>query len=186
MIPKESEWTPPSPWCPVPGRWHAVDADATETEVTALVAAFVRALHPDIVVETGSNSGQTSEAIGWALADNNHGHLWTLEVDPDLADATERRCEGLPVTVVRESSLDWTPPGLIDFAWHDSHAHIRHLEIGAWLPHYTAGAIIGVHDTGPQHPVWAYLQPLINAGSIHPLTLRTPRGVTFAQVGTAR
>jgi hypothetical protein len=35
-----------------------------------LVAAFVRALQPETVLETGSAFGQTAEAIGRALAAN--------------------------------------------------------------------------------------------------------------------
>jgi hypothetical protein len=91
--------------------------------------------------------------IGRALSANGHGHLWTLEIDAALAARAEERCYGLPVTVVNRSSIGWTPPGLIDFAWHDSLCHLRHEEIAQWsrAKLYRLGAIIGIHDTGPQH-----------------------------------
>ena len=178
----EDHWTQPSDWCPNPKWWHADTTDATEHEVTNLVAAFVSALQPDLVVETGSNTGQTSQAIGRALRINSHGVLDTIESDADLHQAAIAMCVGLPVNCIHGSSLDYIPAGQIGFAWFDSDVHIRHLEVERFLPHFATGAIFGVHDTGPQHPVKNYLQPLVDQGRIIPITLRTPRGVTFAQV----
>jgi hypothetical protein len=43
-------------------------------------------------------------------------------------------------------------------------------------------AVVGVHDTGPQHVTYELLKPLIRKGMLTALTLRTPRGVTFGQV----
>ena len=95
----EADFTPPNSWCPDPGFWHADDGDATEHEVTELVAAFVRALQPELVVETGSYSAQTSLAVGEALARNGHGRLVTLEIEPELAGIAKAKCAGLPVTI---------------------------------------------------------------------------------------
>ena len=178
----ESRFTPPSPWCEHPEHWHADDAQATEHEVTELAAAFVRALQPEIVVETGSNTGQTTEAIGRALAKNGHGRLYSLEVDEALAAKAAERCEGLPVTVVIADSLAWSPPGDVGFAWLDSEPGIRHLELLRLRPHLLPGALVGVHDTGPQHVTYQFLKPLIADGVFLPITLRTPRGVTFGTV----
>src|SRR3990172_4705889 len=61
------------PECPQPGRWSAPDGVATETDVSALLGALVRALKPDLVVETGSYLGHTTEAIGRALAAEARG-----------------------------------------------------------------------------------------------------------------
>jgi hypothetical protein len=179
---REDRWTPPGPWCPHPEHWHSDDAQATEHEVTELVAAFVRALQPELVVETGSNSGQTTEAISRALQANGHGHLWSLETDEALAEKTALRCEGLPVTVVHQDSLSWTPPGEVGFAWLDSETGIRHLELLRLRSHLADGAVVGVHDTGPQHMTARLLWPLVSQGVFAGLTLRTPRGVTFGTV----
>lgn len=182
----EDHFTAPSRWCEHPELWHADDAQATEHEVTGLVAAFVRALQPEIVVETGSNSGQTTEAIGRALAANGHGHLYSLEVDEAMAEKAAQRCGPLPVTVVNADSLTWTPPGEVGFAWLDSEPGIRHLELLRLRPYFADGAIAGIHDTGPQHMTFRHLRPLIADGVFIAVTLRTPRGVTFGTVTRER
>lgn len=179
---RESEWTPPSAWCSHPENWSADTADATEHEVSNLIAALVTALQPELVVETGSNTGQTSAAIGLALWQNGHGRLDTIEFDATLHQLAVLRTDGMPVNCIHGSSLDYEPPAPIDFGFFDSDAHIRHLEIGRLLPHFSQGALLAVHDTGPQHPVLTYLQPLINNGRLTALNLRTPRGVLIAQV----
>lgn len=178
----EDRWTPPSDWCPAPQHWHSDDAYATEHEVSALVAAFVTALQPELVIETGSNTGQTTEAIGRALAANGQGHLYSLETDEALAGKAAQRCEGLPVTVVQADSLGWAPPGEAQFAWLDSETGIRHLELQRFRRFLAPGAVIGIHDTGPQHATGALLWPLIRKGIFTAITLRTPRGVTFGQI----
>ena len=178
----EARFTPPGDWCAHPEYWHSDDAQATEHEVSGLVGAFARALQPEIVVETGSNSGQTAEAIGRALARNGHGHLYSLELDPDLAAMASERCHGLPVSVIRQDSLSWTPPGEIGLAWLDSEPGIRHLELLRYRRWLAEGAIVGVHDTGPQHVTSRLLWPLVAGGVFCAVTLRTPRGVTFGTV----
>lgn len=174
----------PSDWCPAPHWWHYTSEDSAECEVSDLAAAFVRALQPEIVVETGTYTGQTAAAIGRALAANGHGHLWTLETDPGFAATAEEACEGLPVTVIHGSSLDWTPPGPVGFAWIDSgDAGTRMQEIRNWLPLFTPGAVIGVHDTNPGHsPVGDAVAGLIAEGLVSGITLHTPRGVSFLQL----
>ena len=180
-MPAEDTWTPPAQWCPQPRYWHADDGDATEHEVTGLVAAFVRALQPEVTVETGSYLGQTSEAIGLALQQNGHGRLWTVERDPDRAAQAQARCAGLPVEVVTDDSLSWAPPGDIGFAWVDGGSD-RAAEISRLLGSFIPGAVLGMHDAGPQHQFTAQVQPLIQAGHLKPITLHTPRGVMFAEV----
>lgn len=175
----EDRWTAPGPWCPHPEWWHSDDNQATEHEVTGLVAAFVRALQPEIAIETGSNSGQTTEAIGRALAANGHGHLYSLEIDEAMAGKAAQRCEGLPVTVICGDSLSWVPPGEAGFAWLDSETGIRHLELQRFRRFLAEGAIVGIHDTGPQHMTARLLWPLVQQGVFSAVTLRTPRGVTF-------
>lgn len=177
----EATWTRPAPWCPQPQWWHADDGDATEHEVTGLVAAFVRALQPEVAVETGTWTGQTTEAIGTALRENGHGHLHAVEIDPGLAARARRRCTGLPVTVVTGSSLTWEPPSGIGFAWVDSGAE-RGRDIERLLPCMLLGAVIGVHDTAPHHAVREQLTPLEDRGLLRVITLRTPRGASFAEV----
>lgn len=179
MIHTEDNWTPPSQWCPKPHRWHAPDCNGTEAEVSELVAAFVRATQPDLVVETGSHLGATAELIGEALRLNGHGVLHTLEPDETFAAATRERCRGLPVEVHQVESLQWEPPGPVDFAWLDSLFDLRVPELAHLRPWLTPAAVVGIHDTGPQHPLRGMLEDLPDGFDW--LDLRTPRGVIFGQ-----
>jgi predicted O-methyltransferase YrrM len=173
-------------WCPEPQWWHAATEEGAEDEVGELAGAFIRALQPEIVVETGTYVGQTAACIGRALAANGHGHLWTIEIDADLAAVADEACRGLPVTVIQGSSLDWQPPHPIGFAWIDSgDAATRAQEIRDWLPLFAPHAVIGVHDTNPLHsPVGTAVAGLAAEGLITGITLHTPRGVSFFQVAS--
>lgn len=180
----ESEFTQPRPDCPRPEYWHSDDPDSTEHEVTLLVAAFVGALQPEFVVETGTAFGQTAEAIGRQLRANGHGLLVTLEPDPARAAFSRDRCTGLPVEVLEVASLDYTPAGPIDFAWFDSLLHLRAAEYLRYRPWLSERAVVGFHDTGPHHTVRGFLEPLVASGELtEPLWLPTPRGCAFARVG---
>lgn len=177
----EDAWTKPRPDCPHPEWWMSTDPQSTEIQVSELVAGFVRALQPEYVVETGSCVGQTAHIIGLALQANGHGHLDTIEVNPDLVELTRRRCDGLPVTVVAGASLDFTPRQEIQFAWLDSRLELRVDELERFRPWLAPGAVVGVHDTAAHHgPLGDTLAGLPGVRSIQ---LPTPRGVTFLQVG---
>jgi hypothetical protein len=178
----ESRYTPPRPDCPNPERWHSADWDSAEIEVTALVAAFVRALRPNVVVETGSAFGQTAAAIGQVLAEAGVGVLHTVELDPERAAATRTRCDGLPVKVEEMASLDFEPPQGVDFAWFDSLLDLRVPEFLQYHDRFSPGAIVGFHDVGPQFPLWSEIAKLEEEGLLLPMRLRTPRGVCFGEV----
>lgn len=179
----EERFTPPRPDCPHPGWWHSVDDESTEIEVTGLVAAFVRALQPEVVIETGTAFGQTAEAIGYALMVNGHGRLITIEPDPDRYAESVERVAGLPVEVVPDRVI----PSLLEtrsvgFAWLDSLIPLRVGE-ARWLrPYLARGAIVGFHDTGPQHGYRMEVELLLEEGWLRGIHLPTPRGVLFAEV----
>ncbi|MDA0578702.1 MAG: class I SAM-dependent methyltransferase [Verrucomicrobia bacterium] len=122
---RESEFTPPSDVCPHPEYWHTGDCETTEQEVVELIGAFVRALQPELVVETGSYKGVMSRAIGEALKRNGHGRLVTFEVDAALAEVARKACRRLPVEVRHESSLAWMPTEKVGFCWLDSGIETR-------------------------------------------------------------
>jgi methyltransferase family protein len=184
----EDNWTPPSSWCPEPKWWHSSpdSPDETEYEVTDLVAAFVTALQPEVVVETGTSTGRTAAAIGRELVRNGHGRLWTVEIDEGQAEAARVVVSSMPVTVVCADSLGWTPPDRINFAWIDSGtAQVRVQEIRQWQDRFCSGAVIGIHDTAPnmgREATSAALAVLFRETGWSSMTLRTPRGVTFVQV----
>lgn len=182
----EDRFTKPRPDCRHPERWHSTDPDSTEVEVSHLVGAFVRALQPDLVVETGTAFGQTAYEIGCALADNGQGELITYEPDINRTVFSSDRCKGLPVTVVCGTSLAGIEQLVNDgrrvgFAWLDSMQDIRVDELLALRPILTPQAVVGLHDTGPHHAVRRYLAPVLSDRTFHAIQLPTPRGVTFLQ-----
>jgi hypothetical protein len=181
----ESRYTDPREDCPHPERWHSADWDSTEHEVTDLVAAFVKALRPDIVVETGSAYGQTAHAIGVVLHEAGVGELHTVEIAPDRAQVTRERCAGLPVKVHEADSLAWTPPDGIGFCWFDSLLPLRVPEFKAYYDHFARGAIVGFHDVGTHYDnygLWAAIEELEAEEKLLPMRLATPRGVVFGEV----
>lgn len=181
MIP-ESNFTPPSVLCPHPERYHSHDEDATEDEVTQLVAAMVRSLRPDFVLETGTYQGHTTFAIADALIDNDVD-IVTIELDYERWLAAYDAFLGDPnVTVVHGRSLDYVPPKPIDFAWFDSAIDIRADEFRYFHSYMHSRTVVGFHDTAPHHPVRAQLDRLWMSGLMTiPLYLDTPRGCAFAR-----
>lgn len=176
----ESTWTAPREDCLHPEWWSSTDPQSAELEVSELVAAFVRALQPEYIVETGTCLAQTAYIIGAALAANGHGRLDTLEIDPDRAEFARSRCAGLPVTVHCASSLDFIPAAPIGFAWLDSETHLRVSEFEHLRLHFVPGAIAGFHDTAPHHGEWG--RQVESLPGTRAIRLRTPRGVTFVEV----
>lgn len=190
----ESRFTPARKDCPHPERWHSPDSDSTEIEVSRLAAAFVGALRPDYVIETGSAFGQTAELIGQALQEAGVGHLLTFEVDTARIAATAERVKGLPVQVLPTPSLDGIK-GLVEgnlgpvvgFAWLDSLFELRVPELRAIRPLLAPGAIVGIHDCGePGHTKYDQFarEVAVQAGILgfQRISLPTPRGVTFLQL----
>jgi hypothetical protein len=180
----ESRYTAPSEACPHPERWHSPDWDSAESEVTNLVAAFVRALRPDVVVETGSAFGITAERIGGVLNGLGIGKLHTIESSPARADATRKRCAALPVEVHETTSLEWEPVEGIGFAWLDSLLDLRVPEFRHLYPHFAPHAFVGFHDTADHHggALWKQILELEQEGLLLPIRLPTPRGVVFGEV----
>jgi hypothetical protein len=181
--PAESLYTAPSAFCAQPSFWHAADGDSAEFEVLELIAGFIRALQPDVVIETGSAFGYGAAMIGNALLANGHGRLYSLEVDPARAQVARQRVRRLPVDIVNIDSRSWQPPSAnIGFAFFDSSLEARPIEFKRFVPFMLDGAIVAFHDTGPQHPVWDSVTSLERAGALKALQLRTPRGVAICQV----
>ena len=69
--------------------WRAfLDRPATaamhdaDSELSELCYVICRALRPRVVVETGVGSGVTTSFILQALAANDQGHLWSIDLPP--------------------------------------------------------------------------------------------------------
>jgi len=181
---------PPRPECPEPGRWSAPDDWATETEVTRLLAELVRALKPDLVVETGTYHGHTARAIGEALRAVGRGRLVTLEMDPGRAALAASACEGLPVEVRCMSSLAYTPDQPIDLLFLDSEFTQRIPECVAMAPWASARCVVALHDAAIDYYPGAgemqrAVQAVVAQGLVAPwLVLPTPRGLGLTRYVT--
>ncbi len=179
----ESTWTAASDWCPHPERWHCEDQMGTEAEVRELLMALVRALQPEVVVETGTGNARTAMTLAIALQVNGHGKLYTYETDRELVRNAGELMHGMPVTVMSAALDGQTAPLWVDMAYLDSGHDVRGREIEALLPRLAPGALIVVHDVGDGRSVWDTIRPLIDAGQVHGLRLRTPRGLALLQAG---
>lgn len=186
-MPRESQFTAPSDECPEPGLWEASDGQSTEREVSWLVQAFITALKPRSVIETGTAYGKTTYEMAYALHQNGFGELVSLEVDPALVEHSravieKSRVKNLPVRILHQSSMEYVPDQPIDFVWFDSLTHLRVPEFRRFYPWMHHRTVVGFHDTGPQHPTRPWIQQLIDEGLLQAIFLPTPRGVCFGRV----
>jgi predicted O-methyltransferase YrrM len=174
----ESRFTPPRDDCPHPEWWTSLDDESTEVEVSELVAGFVRALQPELVVESGAAFGQTSSMIGRALSANGHGRLASYETDEERRELAAERCAGLPVQIILGEFGAPFPDG-IGFAWIDGHITRRVHDLYAVRTALARGAVVGVHDSGPQHGIRDEVE---GVRWVRWINLPTPRGVLFGEV----
>jgi len=169
-----------------PERWTSSTGKGTEYQVITLLAALVEALQPDFVLETGTFTGDAALAMGQTLAPMSHDpHLYTLEVDKQLAVDARTRLQGLPVTVVQADAMTWTPPPhiLFDFAFFDTDGKASLAQQAErYLPSLRKHSLFAVHDTGSQWPTQRHLDDMSDRGLIRCVRLPTPRGVTLCEV----
>lgn len=185
----EARFSPPGNWCRHPEWWNSTDDHSTEIEVSELIAGLVRGTQPEFVLETGSAWGQTAEAIGKALKANGHGWLHSLEPDPERCAYAIDRCDGLRVTIIEGSSLDYYPTVPVDLLFSDSLFPLRMQEYERFRPLMPSGALILFHDTKPghgggqlgHHPGLSH-QITAELPHIAWLNLRTPRGLMIGQI----
>ena len=87
------------------------DADAGLSEFCYVIC---RALRPRVVVETGVGSGVTTSFILQALAANDEGHLWSIDLPPIGAEQFAGSFVPQPLrerwTLLRGRSRDLLPP----------------------------------------------------------------------------
>lgn len=189
----ESRFSEATHRCPYPHYWHSMDDHSAELEVTELLAGFVRALQPEVVIETGAAWGQTAEAIGHALERNRHGWLYSFEPDLDRHAHTVGRCFDLPVEIIPMESIgDWVPPDDIGFAFFDSTFPLRVSEFRFYRQWMNDRTIVAFHDTAPQSGGgqlgdWYDLSSqieheLTSPGLIRTIDMPTPRGLVIGQV----
>lgn len=169
-----------------PKRWTSSTGKGTEHQVITLLAGLVEALQPDYVLETGTWTGDATLAMAQTLAPMPHDpHLYSLEIDAEVAAAARKRLKGLPVTVVTIDAAEWTPPNgvVFDFAFFDTDGKASLAQQAErYLPWLRRHSVFAVHDTGTQWPTQAHLDDMAHRGLIRLVRLPTPRGVTLCEV----
>lgn len=180
MTYKENEFTRPSLECMHPEYWTTENAGATENEVIEMFAGMVRGIQPDYVIELGTYQGHMAEQIGWALDENGHGHLDTIESVPENVYEARKRCAALPVTIIQDDLKNFIPKNKIDMGWIDAGPEgVKDLE-RLW-PYFQHGAILGVHDSR-RDDILGPLLSLPKSCDFVALHLKTPRGLALIRV----
>ncbi len=169
------------------GEWGMGSASIEEAW---LLYGLITSCKPQLVIETGTETGWTTAWIAQALTDAAYGRLITVEKDQKKAQAASERIAGMElasrVEVVCDDSLkaiaslsDYS----VDFAFLDTLIHLRLLELQALRTKLKPGAIVVIHDTSPQHPMAGNTKLLDelqkNCKSI--LHINSPRGITILQ-----
>ncbi len=182
------EEVPPRAECPEPARWSAPDGNATENEVSALVGAFVAALKPDYVIETGSYHGDTTEEIGAALQALGRGRLLSIEMEPEHANIARMRVVGLPVTVTVAKASEVLPDEPIDLIFIDAGTDDRIHQVRHFKEFASPRCVILYHDSALLEAapgikeMFADMQTLVDEGTVQPwLKLPTPRGLALTR-----
>jgi hypothetical protein len=125
--------------------WEVYDGTASEVEMGDLLYGLVRMLKPDLVVETGTYKGNSTQRMAKAVEKNGLGRIVTCDpyqnnpwFPPAWPEITFKRCESLSVEELKEA----------DFVFSDSHEDVRMLEYELVKP----GCVFVIHDTDqPYH-----------------------------------
>jgi len=174
--PRESANHAPTELCPHPEWWSAWNPVSTEVEVSILVAALVRAMQPEFILEIGSHYGQTTERISQVIRENGHGEFISLEINPEMVGSASSRCApwiGKELTIILTDSLAYIPPRSIDFLFVDGN-EARSKDVEHYLPYLSDHCMVVVHDAA------YYLsenERILDMWKWDHISLNTPRGL---------
>ncbi|SFS05270.1 Predicted O-methyltransferase YrrM [Granulicella pectinivorans] len=180
-----------TPECPHPERWSMIDSMTAEVEVLEFLATLVTTIKPELVVETGSFLGVSTEWIARGMQRNGFGKVISCEFDPVVYEKAKARLAGselLPWMEFRnESSLEMKVEGTIDLLFSDSDTPIREAEVKRFLPQMKPTGVILMHDASSHMRVVrdAALK-MEDEGLISVVLLPTPRGLVIAQPRAGR
>jgi len=180
-----------TPECPHPERWSMIDSMTAEVEVLEFLATLVTTIKPELVVETGSFLGVSTEWIARGMKRNGFGKVISCEFDPVVYEKAKARLAGselLPWMEFRnESSLEMKVEGTIDLLFSDSDTPIREAEVKRFLPQMKPTGVILMHDASSHMRVVrdAALK-MEDEGLISVVLLPTPRGLVIAQPRAGR
>lgn len=182
----QSEWTPPTHECAHPERWQMLDPQTAELEVLDLLEALVKAVKPQLIVETGTFIGHSAIRMGRALKANGFGRIITIEYDPAVFNKAKQLIDasgmGPWIEYRQASSLETKIDEQIDLLYSDSDINIREQEVRRFLPQIRPQGLLLIHDASSHFKVVheAALR-LESEGLLSVLLLSTPRGLCIAQ-----
>jgi predicted O-methyltransferase YrrM len=180
-----------TPECPHPERWSMIDSMTAEVEVLEFLATLVTTIKPELVVETGSFLGVSTEWIARGLKRNGFGRVVSCEYDQVVYEKAKAR---FSVSELRswmelrnESSLEMKVEGTIDLLFSDSDMPIREAEVKRFLPQMKPSGIILMHDASSHlKTVRDAALKMEDEGLISVVLLPTPRGLVIAQPRAGR
>jgi predicted O-methyltransferase YrrM len=130
---------------------HLRDPLACDKGEGELLYGLVRALRPEVCVETGSHKLQSSLYIANALEDNNKGHLWTVDPydhgqDETLGNISKGLSERVTYQRIRGDELKLKDK--INFAFIDGFHTKQDVleEIDNLWPQLAPEAVVVFHD----------------------------------------
>lgn len=187
----QEEWTPPTPECPHPERWHMLDAQSAEVEVLDFLKSLILLLKPELIVETGTFIGHSALMMAEAMEANGLGRIITIECDPVVFKKANEQIDGSKLRRRIEyrngSSLDEKIDGEIDILYSDSDLNIREQEVRRFLPQIKPGGLVLIHDASSHFKVVrAAAMRLEEEGLLSIVLLSSPRGLCLAQKRAGR
>lgn len=134
-------------------RFFAADGGSTEYEVLNWIHATIRALKPDLVLETGGFKGLGTVALAHACSLNGFGRVVCLEHDANCCAQIE---ESLEASNLRDwAEVHWANSTeflanydhVYDIAFFDSEISVRAIECGILLERGRLRKVGVFHDT---------------------------------------
>jgi prolipoprotein diacylglyceryl transferase len=187
----QPEYHRATPECPHPERWSMFDSMTAEVEVLEFLRCLVRAIKPQLVVETGTFMGISTLWIAEGLKANGFGKIVTCEYDPKVFARAKERFAGSGfaewIEARNESSLETKVSGSIDLLFSDSDPPLREQEVRRFLPQMNPNGVILMHDASSHlKTVREAALKMEQEGLISVVLMPTPRGLVVAQKRAGR
>ena len=144
----------------------------SELEAIVFVFGLVVQIKPELIVETGTNVGLMTRALGAACWVNGFGKVVSSDTDLLMVEYAKQLCEGLPVDIRHCPSLDLPELREADFVFIDSSYESRSQEHKL----VKSGAVYVYHDS--------YAEPWIRPEmdyELFKIHLDSPRGMSIVR-----
>jgi predicted O-methyltransferase YrrM len=175
--------------CRNPERWSCYDGMATEVEVLKLLYSLVRAIKPQVIVETGTYLGAGTMWLAKAAKANGFGVVNSCDIGGHFIQEAQEllkreEVDGYAQLFVESGIQMIQRHSAIGFAFLDSGINIRVDEAMMVLSRLSSRGVIAVHDSNTYHanfsggPRYGLVQ-LAERNNLQLLQLDTPRGLTL-------